>query len=178
MAARQPGGLKRLVWALPGVTAAVGALLAATLVWIRLIGARTGVELVTSVRPMLILMLLACLLMWALVAPEWSATSRFFRGRFMVFLGTYSYGVYVYHHFISYYLTVNHTELELTRWLGSHGAAVALQATLGASASLGVAYVSYELFEKQFLQLKPLFGGTMGPAPELDPIRGTTGRWI
>ncbi len=170
--ARQPGGLKRLVWALPGVTAAVGALLAATLVWIRLIGARTGVELVTSVRPMLILMLLACLLMWALVAPEWSATSRFFRGRFMVFLGTYSYGVYVYHHFISYYLTVNHTELELTRWLGSHGAAVALQATLGASTSLGVAYVSYELFEKRFLRLKPLFAGTKGPAPERSaPVR-------
>ena len=48
-----------------------------------------------------------------------------------MFLGTYSYGLYVYHHFISYYLTVNHTERVLTAWLGSHGAAIALQATLG-----------------------------------------------
>jgi peptidoglycan/LPS O-acetylase OafA/YrhL len=84
----------------------------------------------------------------------------------MVFLGTYSYGLYVYHHFISYYLSSNRTELELARWLGSHGGAVALQATLGASASLGVAYLSYELFQKRFLQLKPLFGGVGSRAPE------------
>ena len=66
---------------------------------------REGLELVLPVRAALILMLLACLLVWALIAPERSATSRFFRSRSMVFLGTYSYGLYVYHHFISYYLT-------------------------------------------------------------------------
>ena len=75
VAARQPGGLKRLVWALPRVTAVVGGLLAATVVWICLLGARQGVELVAGARPMLILMLLACLLMWALVASE--AVGRF-----------------------------------------------------------------------------------------------------
>jgi peptidoglycan/LPS O-acetylase OafA/YrhL len=166
VAARQSGGLKRLVWALPRVSAVVGGLLAATVVWIRLLGARHGLELVESVRPMLIEMLLACLLMGALIAPEWSATSRFFRSRAMVFLGTYSYGLYVYHHFISWYLTANRTELKLAPWLGSHGAAVALQATLGASASLGVAYLSYELFEKRFLQLKPRFEAAKEPAPE------------
>jgi peptidoglycan/LPS O-acetylase OafA/YrhL len=56
----------------------------------------------------------------------------------MVCLGSYSYGLYVYHQFISYYLTTNRTELELAHWLGSHGAAVALQATLGALASLAL----------------------------------------
>src|SRR5262249_54369282 len=100
-----------------------------------------------------------------LTAPERSAISRFFRSRSMVFLGTYSYGLYVYHHFISYYLSSNRTELELARWLGSHGAAVALQAALGASASLAVAYVSYEFFEKRFLRLKRLFGRAEKPAP-------------
>jgi hypothetical protein len=45
-------------------------------------------------------------------------------------------------------------DLELASWLGSHPAAVALQATLGASASLGLAYLSYELYEKQLLHLK------------------------
>ena len=166
VAARQPGGLKRLVWALPRVTAVVGALLAATVVWIRLLGARHGLELVEGVRPILIEMLMACLLMWALIAPDRSATSRFFRSRLMVFLGTYSYGLYVYHHFVSYYLSSNRTELELASWLGSHGAAVALQATLGASASLGVAYLSYEFFEKRFLQLKPLFEAGKERAPK------------
>jgi peptidoglycan/LPS O-acetylase OafA/YrhL len=82
----------------------------------------------------------------------------------MVFLGTYSYGLYVYHHFISYYLVTNRTDLELAGWLGSHFAAVALQAALGMSASLGVAYLSYELFEKRFLRMKRLFATRKDPA--------------
>ena len=163
--ARQPGGMERLVRALPWVVAIVGALLALTFAWTRIVS-REGLELVLPVRAALILVLLACLLVWALIAPERSATSRFFRSRSMVFLGTYSYGLYVYHHFISYYLTANRTELELARWLGSHGAAVALQATLGASVSLAVAYLSYELFEKRFLRLKRLFETAKEPAPQ------------
>ena len=102
--------------------------------------------------------------MWALTAAERSLVSRFFRHRFMVFLGTYSYGLYVYHHFISYYLSSNRTDLELAPWLGSHLAAVALQAALGISASVAVAYLSYELFEKRFLRLKRLFETAKAPA--------------
>jgi peptidoglycan/LPS O-acetylase OafA/YrhL len=151
--ARQPSGLEWLVRALPRVVAVVGGVLAVTVVW-HLVSRQ---ELAGAVRPALLQMLLACLLVWALIAPERSVTTRFFCSRTMVFLGTYSYGLYVYHHFISYYLSSNHTELELARWLGSHGAAVALQATLGASASLALAYLSYELFEKRFLRLKRLF---------------------
>jgi peptidoglycan/LPS O-acetylase OafA/YrhL len=154
--ARQPGGLEWLRQALPRVVAVVSGPLVVTYVWTRLVS-REGLELVGTVRETLFLMLLACLLVWALIAPKQSVTSWFFSSRAMVFLGTYSYGLYVYHHFISYYLTTNRTELELARWLGSHGAAVALQATLGASAALAVAYLSYELFEKRFLRLKRLF---------------------
>jgi peptidoglycan/LPS O-acetylase OafA/YrhL len=163
--ARQPGGLERLVRALPRVVAVVGALLTITFVWTVLILSRQGLEPVSSVRAALFQFLLACLLVWALIAPKQSATSRFFCSRSMVFLGTYSYGLYIYHHFISYYLITNRTELELARWLGSHGAAVALQATLGASVSLAVAYLSYELFEKRFLRLKRLFQTGKKPTP-------------
>jgi hypothetical protein len=53
----------------------------------------------------------------------------------------------------------------MARWLGSHGAAVALQATLGASASFALAYLSYELLEKRFLRLKPLFETAKEPPP-------------
>jgi peptidoglycan/LPS O-acetylase OafA/YrhL len=161
---RQPWGLERLARALPLVVAAIGGLLAVTFVWTRLVS-RDELELILPVRAALILTLLACLLVWALVAPDRSAISRFFRARSMVFLGTYSYGLYVYHHFISYYLTTNRTDLELAHWLGSHLAAVALQATLGVAASLAVAYVSYELFEKRFLRLKRLFETAREPAP-------------
>ncbi len=174
---RQPGGLERLARALSLVVAVVGGLLAVTFVWTRLVS-REGLELILPVRAALILMLLACLLVWALIAPEQSATSRFFRGRPMVFLGTYSYGLYVYHHFISYYVTANRTDLELARWLGSHLAAVALQATLGVSASLALAYLSYELFEKRFLRLKRLFETAKEPAPQRPAVVGhdLTGR--
>jgi peptidoglycan/LPS O-acetylase OafA/YrhL len=172
--ARQPGGLERLARALPLVVAVVGGLLAVTFAWTRLVS-REGLELVLPVRAALILMLLACLLVWALTAPERSATLRFFCSRSMVFLGTYSYGLYVYHHFISYYLSTNRTDLELALWLGSHWAAMALQATLGASASLALAYLSYELFEKRFLRLKRLFETAREPAPRRPAAVGAAG---
>jgi peptidoglycan/LPS O-acetylase OafA/YrhL len=161
--ARQPGGLDRLVRALPAVTAIAAALLLLTFVWTRLVS-RDSMELVLPVRAAVIQVLLACLLVWALVASEQSSISRFFRSRWLVFLGTYSYGLYVYHHFISYYLTINHTERELTTWLGSHGAAIALQATLGAAVSVAIAYASYELFEKRFLGLKRFYATAKEPA--------------
>ena len=154
--ARQPGGLDRLVRALPLVAIVASALLLLTFVWTRLVS-RDSMELVLPVRAAVIQVLLACLLISALVASERSSISRFFRSRWLIFLGTYSYGLYVYHHFVSYYLTVNHTERELTTWLGSHGAAIALQATLGAAVSGAIAYASYELFEKRFLGLKRFY---------------------
>jgi peptidoglycan/LPS O-acetylase OafA/YrhL len=153
---RQPRGLERLARALPLVVAVIGGLLAVTFAWTRLVSSER-LELILPVRAALILTLLACLLVWALIAPEQSATSRFFRARPMVFLGTYSYGLYVYHHFISYYLISNRTDLELARWLGPHLAAVGLQAALGVSVSLALAYLSYEFFEKRFLRLKRMF---------------------
>jgi peptidoglycan/LPS O-acetylase OafA/YrhL len=160
---RLPGGLDRLVRALPLVVATAGGLLVVTFVWTRLMSSE-GLELILPVRASSILILLACLLVWALIAADQSAISRFFCSRFMVLLGTYSYGLYVYHHFIAYYLITHRTDLELAGWLGSHLAAVALQATLGISASLAVAYLSYEFFEKRFLRLKRLFESAKEPA--------------
>ena len=154
--ARQPGGLERLARALPGVLAVVGGVLAVTYVYP---GPELGqgMPLAAPIRAALIQILLACLMVWVLIAPERSATKFFFCSRPMVFLGTYSYGLYVYHHFISYYLSTNRTELDLARLLGSHGLAVALQATAGMAASLVIAYLSYELVEKRFLKLKRRF---------------------
>jgi len=171
---RQPAGLERLVRALPRVVVAACILLAATYVWTRLIS-RDSMELVLPVRAALFQILLACLLVWALVAPQWTATSRFFRARWLMFLGTYSYGLYVYHHFISYYLTTNRTELKLAEWLGSHGAAIALQATLGAAVSLLIAYVSYEFYEKRFLRLKRYFETGEKTAPQRSPAGSAAG---
>ena len=173
-AARQPGGRERLAGALPLVVTVAAGLLAVTFLWTRLVS-REELTLVLPVRAALIQVLLACLLFRTIIAPDRSRTSRFFCSRFMVFLGTYSYGLYVYHHFISYYLVTNRADLELAGWLGSHSAAVALQATLGASISLGLAYLSYELFEKRFLRLKRLFKTAKAPAPEGSAALGVAG---
>jgi peptidoglycan/LPS O-acetylase OafA/YrhL len=52
---------------------------------------------------------------------------------------------------------------------------VALQATLGASASLALAYLSYEYFERRFLALKRLFETAKEPAPQRPAPRGADG---
>jgi len=171
--ARQPAGLERLTRALPHVLAVAGGLLAMTFLFPGPTWGQ-GISLTAPIRSASIQVLLACLLLWALVAPDRSATKRFFCSRWMVFLGTYSYGLYVYHHFISYYLATNRTEFEVTRWLGSHGLAVALQATAGIAVSLMIAYLSYELFEKRFLKLKRLFDTTEERTPERPAASGAT----
>jgi hypothetical protein len=55
--------------------AVIGGLLAVTFVRTRLVSSE-GLELILPVRAALILMLLACLLVWALIAPERSAAAR------------------------------------------------------------------------------------------------------
>jgi len=77
----------------------------------------------------------------------------------MAFLGTYSYGLYVYHHFFSYYFSTHQTEMSLARALGSHTLAVAVQATVGSLLSVAVAFLSYQLFERRFLELKERLAG-------------------
>jgi peptidoglycan/LPS O-acetylase OafA/YrhL len=98
--------------------------------------------------------MLAALLLWAFAAPASSLVSRFFRSRPMVTLGKYSYGLYVYHHFLSYYFSSHRTEFDVARMVGSHTLAVVLQASVGIVVSMAVAWLSFEYFEKPFLRLK------------------------
>jgi peptidoglycan/LPS O-acetylase OafA/YrhL len=107
-----------------------------------------------SVRGGLFRAVFAALLLHALFAPASSSLARFLSSSPMVALGKYSYGLYVYHHFLSYYLVRHGTEFALARAVGSHTLAVAMQAVLGMTASMAMAWLSYELFEKRFLALK------------------------
>lgn len=156
VAARQPGGMQRLVRYLPRAAGLAGAMLVATFAWTRLVS-REGLPALLAIRASLMIALLAALLVWATSSAPRSVVSRFFCSRPMAFLGVYSYGLYVYHHFLSFYMVSHRTEFELARWLGSHGAAVALQAIAGISLSVGAAYLSYHVLEKPFLSLKRLF---------------------
>ena len=149
---RQPGGghaLKRAI----GPMALVGLVIVLVQAGLHSITG-TGVSVLRAMRTGAFHLLFASLLLVALLAPASSLLSRFFRSRAMVSLGKYSYGLYVYHHFLSYYLVKHGTEFTLARAVGSHTLAVALQAAGGMAISMGVAWLSYECFEKHFLRLK------------------------
>lgn len=153
--ARQPGGIELLERWAPRLTLLTAACLAGIFLTNRLLAAESRVLL--HLRPVLFILLLASILMWAVLAPRGNVFSRLFTNRVMTFFGTYSYGLYVYHHFVSYYFVRHQTEFILTERFGSHTAAVFLQATAGSIVSIAIAYCSYHLFEKHLLQLKVRF---------------------
>jgi peptidoglycan/LPS O-acetylase OafA/YrhL len=106
-----------------------------------------------QLRTSLFMIFLGHMMIAALRSPSRAWLSRFF-GPKLQFLGTYSYGLYVFHHLISYYFVAHRTEFVVAKWVGSHTVAVFLQALAGMSLSLGIAMASYHLFEKRFLVLK------------------------
>jgi peptidoglycan/LPS O-acetylase OafA/YrhL len=114
-------------------------------------------------------LLLAALLLKALAAPAASLWSRFFRSNPMTILGKYSYGLYVYHHFFSHYFHKHGTEFALASMIGSSATvALAIQAGGGIAASMVIAWLSYEYFEKLFLQMKR-FWPSGSAAPQAAP---------
>jgi peptidoglycan/LPS O-acetylase OafA/YrhL len=86
----------------------------------------------------------------------------------MRFLGRYSYGLYVFHHFPSYYLLKHGTVDVLAEAVGSHTAAMLAQATLGTGVSVGVAMLSYRYFETPFLALKRYWPARSEPGQPSD----------
>jgi peptidoglycan/LPS O-acetylase OafA/YrhL len=150
--ARQEGGEATLRRWVPRLAAVVTVLLGASFAFSLLAGPQPA--LTSSVRSGLFRLAFVALLLHSLTAPATAPASRFFRSGVMVTLGKYSYGLYVYHHFLSYYFEKHATEFTLAQALGSHTLAVALQALVGMSISMAVAWLSYEYFEKHFLRLK------------------------
>jgi peptidoglycan/LPS O-acetylase OafA/YrhL len=91
--------------------------------------------------------------------------ARVFEPRWLRTIGTYAYGLYVYHGILAFHLHAVNAEARLTAALGSHALAMVAMAALGFGASYAVAFASYELFEKRFLALKRRFE----PAPAAAP---------
>lgn len=110
-------------------------------------------------------LLLAALLLKALLSPASSLWSRFFRSSPMTMLGKYSYGLYVYHHFFSYYFARHGTVQALASVVGSDLFALAILTIAGMSASMAIAWLSYEYFEKLFLRLKRFWPSTNNLRP-------------
>ena len=122
-------------------------------------------------------MLLAALVLQVVCAPPTSLWSRVFSGSPLVFLGKYSYGLYVYHHFVSYYLDKNDVVSQFAAIVGSRLLALALQGMAGIAVSMVIAWLSYEYFEKYFLGLKRYWSPAHDAAPSArggvtrDPVR-------
>jgi peptidoglycan/LPS O-acetylase OafA/YrhL len=169
---RRPGGASRSRRAVIPVVALAGSLFLFQFVLRRLTDADGSVAM--AVRGGAFRLLFAALLLQALFASPSSSFARFFCSRAMMALGKYSYGLYVYHHFLSYYFLKHGTEFTLARQVGSHTLAVTLQALGGMAASMAVAWMSYEFFEKSFLRLKrfwphsrePVASGASLPLPQ------------
>ncbi len=114
-----------------------------------------GANVLESVRGGAFHLLLAALLLKGLLGQVSSGWTRCLLSPSLAFFGKYSYGLYVYHHFFSYYFSSHRTHLVLAARLGcSNMTALILQAGAGIAASIVIAVLSYEFYEKHFLQLK------------------------
>jgi peptidoglycan/LPS O-acetylase OafA/YrhL len=114
-------------------------------------------EVFHALRTSLIALFFGALLLACVHADE-GFIGRFFNHPAMRYFGKYSYGIYVFHGVISYFLIDKLTEDRLAGMIGSHLLAVLLQAAAGVSLSLLISVISYEWFEKRFLRLKRWFG--------------------
>jgi peptidoglycan/LPS O-acetylase OafA/YrhL len=85
-------------------------------------------------------------------APRWLADPR------LILLGTYSYALYVFHHPVILLLRRSPLEVQrLPRWLGSQLPAQVLVIVVAGLVSLGLAALSWHLWERPFLRLKSRF---------------------
>lgn len=148
---REPAGLDTLVRHGRRIAIFTAVLNAATYAAVKL--DHDMFDSVRQLRGTLFSVLFALLIVSAIVAAPGTRIARFF-GPELQLLGKYSYGVYVFHHFLSYYFVRHHTEWVVTGWVGSHTLAVVLQAIVGCAVSFAIAVASYHLFEKHFLVLK------------------------
>ena len=96
----------------------------------------------------------ACLIAMALLPT--SSTARLFDLQPLRFLGKYSYGLYVFHYSLDALFTQHLRAIILTH---THSKAFSVLggALIVAALSVLIAWLSYHLYEKHFLQLKRLF---------------------
>lgn len=153
--ARRPGGMAAIErWVKPAAVAAV-VVLVGTYAFNQVYAG--GYAVLRPLRNMLIIGLLAALLVGALTTGASTLMGRVFRAGWMRFLGKYSYGLYVFHHFISYWFVTHDADCGLFAWVGSHTLAILVRAVVGSVVSIGIAYASFHLFEKRALALKRLW---------------------
>jgi len=97
----------------------------------------------------------------AVVAEGSSLVIRFLSKRPLLFLGKYSYGIYVFHHFLSWPSLHYQIVPLMAEKLGNLTVAMLANALVGAGVSILMALVSYHAFEKHFLRLKDILAPSL-----------------
>jgi peptidoglycan/LPS O-acetylase OafA/YrhL len=118
-------------------------------------GVDGGLDLTIGITDISILF--AAVMAFVLQAPRNSIARRWLEHRWLRFVGRYSYAMYVFHFsilaiIVRLALRLYPAAAGLPDYETKPGLAIA-----GALVSLGVAWISYELFEKHFLRLKDRF---------------------
>ena len=96
-------------------------------------------------------------LLLVVTSAEGGVLGRICSGRFLRFFGRYSYGLYVFHHPIVIFTRRFFTAPDLPTVLGSQLSGLAIYVLLTGGASLGLAVLSWHLYEAPFLRLKERF---------------------
>jgi peptidoglycan/LPS O-acetylase OafA/YrhL len=155
LAARGPAGLAGLArWASPAA-ALSGSLLIALFIWRRGLAAHD--PLVATIGHTLLACFFGAVLVLALTSPPHRLIGKVFSSGLLCFFGRYSYALYVFHHPILF-LNAGLWPLGLVPTL--FGSLLLKKLTYIVSAtvvSVVLAFTSWHLYEKHFLQLKRLF---------------------
>jgi peptidoglycan/LPS O-acetylase OafA/YrhL len=96
----------------------------------------------------------AAVVAFALTSSPASLVGKFFTSRAMTFLGKYSYGLYVFHAMLTYWLAEHHSLELFESFIPFHFLAILVQGALGIGVSILIALASFHFFEKRFLSLK------------------------
>jgi peptidoglycan/LPS O-acetylase OafA/YrhL len=153
---RCPGGLSQLShWAWP-VVGATGAMLSGIVLWRR--GLDSVDPVVQTIGFTLIAFLFGALLIVAVTSPSSTILGKVFTHRGLMSFGRYSYALYVFHHPLGYISRRSGFRVaNLPTFLGSQLPGELLYIAVATGLSLGLALLSWHLYEAQFLKLKPLF---------------------
>lgn len=183
--ARGPRGLASIAPLARPAAALLGAVVLAIFVW------REGLlpwdPVMKTIGHTLLAALFAAVLVLALTSSERSVCGRICTSRTLCFFGRYSYGLYVFHHPILFFNFG--AFLFLDRFPLVFGSMLLKKLVFMTSAmtvSIGIALISWNLYEKRCLKLKRLFSDNSSPlavrsqlpsvATVLPPASGATSK--
>jgi len=162
--ARREGGAELLMRRPLQAALVLGAVVLALSGWCAI--AKIGLPVLHQVRGTLYALFFGALMLVSL-KPRSNLIARLFQSRPLMFFGKYSYGLYVYHGILTWYLPEHVAEARLDALLGNHWLTIAFKAAMGVGASVVIAVLSYQLLEKRFLALKRFFEAREAPGSKL-----------